>query len=272
MNDAASQWLVISDLDATLLNHFDYSSEPALPIIELLKEKQIPVIFNTSKTYSETLSIRQTLNIVDPFIVENGSAIFLPKALFFQAPPAAVSRDDYWQITLGQSIQNIRAALNNINTPSSHYTRLSGCTIEEAVNLTGLSSEQASQAVSREFSEPLIWHKDKAALAVFKEQLCAHHLTTLKGGRFLHVLGECDKGLAATLLKQYYAMPVKTIVLGDSPNDAEMLSMADISIIVNSPSSAQLSVLVQADIQTSAAAPDGWAEGITKALQKAAAI
>jgi len=262
------QWLVISDLDGTLLNHDSYAVDEALPAIRLLKEKQIPIIFNTSKTWAETLSIRQALDIHDPFIVENGSCIYCPKIQFTDAPPTAVSRDAYWATTIGQSIGDIRAILNSIDTPQTHYTRLSDCTIDEAVSLTGLSPEQACQAVDREFSEPLIWHKDEVALAEFKHQLSTHKLTTLKGGRFLHVLGECDKGLAARLLKQYYPVPVSTIVLGDSPNDTAMLDMADISIIVRSPSSHLLSDLVEADIQTTAVAPAGWTEGIKKALSK----
>ncbi len=263
-----TQWLVITDLDGTLLNHDNYTLDEALPAIQLLKEKQIPIIFNTSKTWVETLSIRQSLDIHDPFIVENGSCVFLPKSEFTDAPPAAVARESYWATTLGHSIRNIRAVLNSIGTPQTNYTRLSDCTIDEAVSLTGLTAEQARQAVDREFSEPLLWHADDESLAEFKRQLSSHGLTTLKGGRFLHVLGECDKGLAANLLKQYYPLPVKAIVLGDSPNDAAMLAIADISIIVNSPSSHDLEALVQADIKTTAAAPAGWAEGIHKALLK----
>lgn len=262
------QWLVISDLDGTLLNHDSYALDGALPAIRLLKEKQIPIIFNTSKTWAETLSIRQALDIHDPFIVENGSCIYCPKILFTNAPPAAESRDSFWATTIGQSIRDIRAILNSIDTPHTHYTRLSDCTIDEAVSLTGLNPEQARQAVNREFSEPLIWHEDEVALTKFKQQLSVHRLTTLRGGRFLHVLGECDKGLAARLLTQYYPVPVSTIVLGDSPNDVAMLKMADISIIIRSPSSHLLSDLVEADIHTTAVAPAGWTEGIKKALSK----
>ena len=45
--------LVFTDLDGTLLDHETYSFELALPAIDVLKEKNIPLIFCTSKTRAE---------------------------------------------------------------------------------------------------------------------------------------------------------------------------------------------------------------------------
>ena len=268
--DTAVQWLVITDLDGTLLNHQSYAFDAALTAITDLQEKHIPVILNTSKTYMETISIQQMLGLSDPFIVENGSCLYLPKDQFL-APPGAVPRDNYWAVVMGVQQQGISEILQHIQLTDEQCIRLSQCSVEQAVALTGLSEAQAAQAISREFSEPLIWQADEAALQAFQKQLEAHGLTTLQGGRFLHVIGNCDKGCASTRLIECYSdrvkpKTVKIIALGDSANDAAMLAVADISIIVNSPSNHQLSKLISVDIQTKATAPEGWQEAISMVL------
>jgi HAD superfamily hydrolase (TIGR01484 family) len=48
-----SSLLVFTDLDGTLLDHHTYSFEPALPALNSLKEKNIPLIICTSKTRAE---------------------------------------------------------------------------------------------------------------------------------------------------------------------------------------------------------------------------
>lgn len=266
MNEKRIQWLVVTDLDGTLLNHHSYAFDAALDAILDLQKRNIPVILNTSKTYSETITIRQQLGVIDPFIVENGSCIYLPKNQF-NKQAGATPRDDYWEIVLGERQKTISRVLEKIKLDDKHCIRLSQCSVEQVVTLTGLSVEQAPQAIAREFSEPIVWKADEAALHSFLRQLALNALTTLQGGRFLHVIGNCDKGSATEHLIECYAdtannSQIKTVALGDSANDAAMLSVADISVIVNSPSNHQLRKLVTPDIQTKRHAPEGWKEAI----------
>jgi mannosyl-3-phosphoglycerate phosphatase family protein len=266
MSSNHTQWLVVTDLDGTLLDHDTYSYEAAGEAIELLHQQAIPVILNTSKTYAETLGLQQELGIDDPFIVESGSCLFLPRKHFPEQPQDAELRDAHWAITLGCSQQAIEGVLDKIETPGSSYTRLSQCTVEQAVALTGLTPAQAGQALAREFSEPLIWHADADAQARFEKQLTEHGLRLIQGGRFLHVLGDSDKGRAIKVLAKHYQGEVKTIILGDSANDAAMLAMADISVIVKSPANHSLQQLITPSLQTIQQAPQGWTEGIKQAL------
>lgn len=267
MSDQETQWLVITDLDGTLLNHDTYAFDKAQATIRLLQARKIPVILNTSKTYAETITIRKTLALHDPFIVENGSCLFIPRHLFSEQPAEAKPYDNYWAIPMGKTREEISRIIESIDIAETLYTRLSQCSVEQAVTLTGLTPEQAKQAIARDFSEPLIWHADKITLDNFRQRLKSHNLTTLQGGRFLHVLGDCDKGRATRFLAKCYNDDIKIIALGDSANDAAMLAEADISIIVNSPSNHQLTQLITPTLQTRASAPQGWAEAINKALQ-----
>jgi len=68
--------LIFSDLDATLLDHNTYSFQEALPALQLIRKRKIPLILSSSKTYNEMMVIRKELNNHDPFIYENGSGIY----------------------------------------------------------------------------------------------------------------------------------------------------------------------------------------------------
>ena len=64
-------------------------------------------------------------------------------------------------------------------------------------------------------------------------------MTTLQGGRFLHLLGNVDKGAAMLQLQgiyeQIHQKKIPVMALGDSANDIAMLENADIPVIVRSP-------------------------------------
>lgn len=272
-----TQWLVITDLDGSMLNHHSYAMDAAIPAIRLLQQKQVPIIFNTSKTFAESVALQQTLQIEAPLIVENGSAIYLPRSQFAEEPQCIdaanqVSQlEDYWCIQLGKPQAEIRQILDNLSLPSDSYQLLSECSVQQVMQLTGLAEADAKQAMHRDYSEPLLWLADETQRNAFELLLEAHGLNTLQGGRFIHVLGNCDKGHASQQLKCFYTTSnttVKTIVIGDSPNDAAMLSMADISVMINSPSNKALQTLLVPHIRTRQEAPDGWAEAIKKALLK----
>ena len=54
--------LVVTDLDGTLLDYETYSFKRALPAIKFLKEKNIPLIFSSSKTRAEIEEVKIQLD------------------------------------------------------------------------------------------------------------------------------------------------------------------------------------------------------------------
>lgn len=263
------QWLVITDLDGTFLNHHDYSYESCLATLKKLASLDIPVIFNTSKTYRETLELQQQLNIEAPFIVENGSAVFLPLSQFAQKPSeTALRRDAHWQIITGETISTIHRKTAHLLSQTPGLIQLSRCTPAEARKLTGLTITEATNAIAREFSEPLMMKDSNKFDEDFIHRIHECGLTTLQGGRFLHVLGHCDKGKAVQTLACCYHNAVKTIALGDSANDAAMLLQADIPVVVKSPGNSALLQQLSSPFITTSIAPEGWSEGIDYALHK----
>ena len=71
--------LIFTDLDGTFLNHHNYSFDESKQALEKVEHKKIPLIFTTSKTRVEVEVLQKKVAIKEPFIVENGAAIFIPK-------------------------------------------------------------------------------------------------------------------------------------------------------------------------------------------------
>ena len=74
--------MLVTDLDGTLLDHDSYDYAAARPCIEHLDELGWPLVLSSSKTASEMKALREALGNSAPFVVENGSAIFIPEGAF----------------------------------------------------------------------------------------------------------------------------------------------------------------------------------------------
>ncbi|MFC1979288.1 HAD hydrolase family protein [Chloroflexota bacterium] len=74
--------IVFTDLDGSLLDASTYSYTEALDALNLLRNKQIPLIFCSAKTRFEQEVYRKAMAITAPFIVENEGAIFISEDYF----------------------------------------------------------------------------------------------------------------------------------------------------------------------------------------------
>ena len=100
MNKEQKNLIIVTDIDGTLMDH-NYDLSPALQTIQLLKNLKIPIILCTSKTASEVREIRQNIGIDDPYIVENGAAIYGNESKV----------NNGFEIILGRSYKDLRKAL-----------------------------------------------------------------------------------------------------------------------------------------------------------------
>ncbi len=270
------QTLIFTDLDGSLLDHFTYSAEPANQLLTYLEQQGIPVIFTTSKTFEEVLTLRTQLNNRHPFIVENGAAIYLPKdyfsadliSEFTQSPHPdflrlSLCKDrDYW-------LEVLEMKKPDYPDQFTHFSEMGSKGIARA---TGLSVEKALLANKREYSEPILWTGDQSKKTQFIYDLRQIGANIEEGGRFLHLIGHCNKGHAlAFLLKQFQQQQVKpilSIALGDGKNDVPMLAAAEEAILIRSPVHPFPDIPDQTHIlKTDHYGPHGWVEGIKKILK-----
>jgi mannosyl-3-phosphoglycerate phosphatase len=268
--------LVFSDLDGTLLDHRSYSFEPARPALRLLQEKKIPLVICTSKTRAEIEPIRAALANTDPFISENGGAVFIPRGYFPPELTSARREAEYHVIEFGTPYPRLREVISGLQERLPGQIRGFGdMTVDEIRELTGLSCPEAALAKKREYDEPFLF-SDSASLGTIKEEAEAAGLKITKGGRFFHLTGDNDKGKAVRLLQTVYAQAakrsLKTIGLGDSPNDLPLLENVDFPVLVQKPGgrydpSIQLSHLIRAPGE----GPDGWRAAVLDLLGRLAA-
>ncbi|WP_339735113.1 HAD-IIB family hydrolase [uncultured Gimesia sp.] len=266
--------VVMTDLDGTLLDHDTYSYAPAVPVMERLKSEGIPLILNTSKTAAELNALREELQNSDPYVVENGSAIYVPSGYFAAKPDEIAQKPGNEMHVLGALRTDILPIIQKIRTDEKFlFTGFADMEVAEVIAYTGLSETAATQAATREFSEPLIWQDSAHQLRKFEALIANHGLRLLKGGRFVHVIGACDKGKCLHWLRERFTcssgvQPV-FVALGDSQNDVAMLNAADIAVIVRSSHQKPPDLEKQSSvIITEETGPQGWANALTQILDE----
>ena len=264
--------IIFTDLDGTLLDHHTYSHAAADSLLLDLQAASIPVIPVTSKTRAELMKLRAELNNHHPFITENGSAVFIPEGCVTQQPANTVTRDGYWIYELSKSRRHWIEVLDELPEYASDYVSFTVAGTRGIQDMTGLSEDEASLANQRDYSEPLQWHGNENRKLKFIAALQDSGAQILQGGRFMHVVGQCDKGVAIQWLAQQYqhdwqCRSVHMIAAGDSYNDVAMLEVADSAIQVRSPAHDFPEIKQKDSIyQTQQMGPQGWVEGINSVL------
>ncbi len=252
-------WLVFTDLDGTLLDHDSYDFTPALPAIERLKRNEIPIIPVSSKTLAELEELVTELGLDGPLIAENGTVIQLPGEQPTIAPPGYPA---------------IRKLLSEERVhPEFKFTGFGDMTVQVVIQETGLSLKSARLAMQRLASEPLLWQGSEPALGQFKQAMKADGLHMLQGGRFLHLLGNMDKGRAVHRIIDWYRArgwtDIVSLALGDSGNDVEMLLNVDIPVIIRKKDGSHLDLASRNDaIVTELAGPAGWNQALNNLLNE----
>ncbi len=267
-----TQYLVATDLDGTLLDHYTYSYAAALPAIQRLHQLNIPLIINTSKTFAEVRALREAINNHHPFIVENGSGMVIPDRYFSANPAGFTYKEGYWFSTFGPDCQEITRILTDLQR-QFQFEFFGGLSNREVSQLTGLSEDDAAQAKQRDFSEPVLWRDSNENKQAFINALAESGLYTLQGGRFLHVMGDTDKGRSLLQLRDLYEKHSEhnysVIALGDSGNDVAMLNCANIAVVVRSPNHAPPAVSsAQRVIVSDALGPEGWTQVMNQLLDE----
>lgn len=269
-------YLIFTDLDGTLLNGETYDYQAALPVLALLAQRQIPVIPVTSKTRQEVEGLRQAVGLREPFIVENGSAIYIPKLPKDSVPfalPEGEDEGDYRVLSLGCNYVTARAGLKAIAQDLGRPLKGFGdWTVDQVAQMTGLAPEDAKQAKAREFSEPFMTPKNVTPEDL-RQAVEDMGFRVVLGDRFSHLIGgEAGKGEAVRQLVALYQSvipePLVTIGLGNSPNDLAMLEVVDHPVILPGENGPHPQLAERGWPVAPTVAPEGWAEAITDLLMQ----
>ncbi|MBO6960577.1 MAG: mannosyl-3-phosphoglycerate phosphatase-related protein [Prochlorococcus marinus CUG1438] len=259
MIENSNLW-VVTDVDGTLMDH-SYDLTPARETIKKLQKLSIPVILCTSKTASEVKVIRKELELTDPYIVENGAAIYGESLEKVKG-----------EIILGIKYELLEEILNLISKEINYkLIPLNNLNDKEATELTGLKGNSLNLMRDRHWSMPFL---NPPNLLDEKINICCKKfkVNIFKGNRMSHLLStNSDKGKAINALKKISkTQNIQIVGLGDSPNDLPLLLNSDIKIVIPGIKGPNLNLLEQLENLdfTVATEPNGygWKREINKLL------
>jgi mannosyl-3-phosphoglycerate phosphatase len=264
--------VVFTDIDGTLIdiNTAEYGKKTN-KLIGIMKEKNIPLVLTYAKTRLEQNKIRDDLGLSDPFIIENGGAIFIPKGYFpdyflrdikyplkeieemgkndsyknhelaesihgFRKTHTAKKISKVMVLELGKSSEEIRARLPEIRKKYNiNFMGVADISIEELSNMASMPMEQAKRMAQRDYGETLL-QIQREDISRFTRYAQEAGMKVIHGGRFFDVTAGTDKGIAVRILKTLFNNKFYNDVtffgIGDSTNDIPMLNLMDVPIVV----------------------------------------
>lgn len=253
--------VVFSDLDGTLLDHETYSFDAARPALAALKARAIPLVLASSKTEAEMRPIAEAIGIDHPMIVENGAGIA-------NLAHAGGEQTNHYE-SLRRFLQTLPQHLIGL------FEGFGDWSVEQVARRTGLAPAAAALARQRRFSEPGIFSGNTAQKAEFLARLDTIGYQAVQGGRFLTLMPKTSKAeRMAELIAHFHRAttgPVRSIALGDAPNDLAMLQAADRGVIIANPAHAPLPVTERERqgyvSRSQKAGPEGWNESILQLVR-----
>jgi mannosyl-3-phosphoglycerate phosphatase family protein len=263
--------VVFTDLDGTLLDHHTYSFAEAQPGLELLRQHHIPLVFCSAKTRAEQMVYRNALQLHDPFIVENGGAVFVEQGYFKQPHSFTRSTDGFEVLEFARAGTEVRKILSlvraELQLPLKGYGDM---TLREIVQLTGLDEQSAALAAKREYEETVVTQLSDADRERFRAALARHGVMMTAGARFISVSTANDKGRATKALIEIFRREwgeIVTVGIGDSWNDAPLLSVTDLALQVQQPGGDWADLPVDGIRKISGIGPKGWTLAMSQLLE-----
>lgn len=233
---SAQDLLLVTDLDGCLLDSRTYSYDAARPALAALARERSPLVLCSGKTRAEMELLVRTLGLAHPFIVENGGALVFPAGSFDGDVPGARDEDGARVLALGARRPVLISALLELARQAGVRVRgFAELSPAELGALTGLSGPTAALALQREFDEPFLIEGGEAELRALGQAAARRGLQVSHGGRFHHLMGGSDKGLAVRSLLSLYLRAGKqfrSAGLGDAETDLSLLRAVDRPVLV----------------------------------------
>lgn len=281
-----SQYLIFSDIDNTLLQsyiikdgeiyHIEEYGE-IKEIVQKLRKNNIPLVLCSSKTRFEQEKIRKYLEINDPYVVENGGAIFIPENYFpidLEEFGLSISRNnENLVIELGKSYNRIIETLQEIREIFHiEFIAVHDLSLPELAQKVGISIEDAKLMASREYSETIL-EININKLDKLKKILNDRGLRILQGTRYNTVSSLHDKGSAISILKKLYSIKyenekIESIGIGDAFNDIPMFENVDKPFLVRNIQNSYSPMKINNLIRVNGIGQTGWKEIILNYILK----
>lgn len=266
--------LVVTDLDGCLLDAESYAWDDARPALSAVSRAGCPLVLCSGKTRAEVGKIGRDLGLSHPFIVENGGAVVFPVGSFPGRVTGARPLGRGRVLVLGSPRASLVQALREVAAETRVGVRgFADMTPAELSSLSGLSLAAARLALEREYDEPFLVEGGAEGLEALERAAAARGLRVEHGGRFHHLTGQSDKGLAVRTLLAHYERVGRRFAsagLGDAETDLPLLSAVDRPVVVPRRDGS-LDPTLAASLPGAERAPEpgpaGWNEAVLALLE-----
>ena len=272
--------IIFTDLDSSLIDRDTYEYGENKILIDKLVNLKIPVVICTSKTIEETITFYNLLRTESPIIVENGGAILFNKNSKLN-PEIKVNKIEefnrnYLIYKIGKHykefITEFYKIIHNNNVKIRFIHELKD---DEIIRLTNIKEKDVEDFRKRRYDLPFVFEdisKDK--YIKLSSELYKIGLRIHKGGRFYHITSDFDKSNAVLKLIEFYknnTNQIKTIGIGDSLNDLNMLKTVDLACLIkkkNNTYEEKILKEIKTIIKSNNPAPEGWKEVIKAVIKE----
>lgn len=228
--------MVFSDVDGVLTAPQMPTSATATTLAPIVRAR-VPIVLCSSKTRAELEALQQELGIREPFICENGGAVFVPKEYFGFEIPDSREVAGYDAIEFGRPYADV---VNELHRAADRlHLRIVGfsdMTVEEVARDCGIPLLRARLAKLREYEEPFRFlDPDPSARRRLVKALNGANLRSVNRGRYEYAGAMVDTTIGVTALCSLYRRAfgrITTIGLVDGYADDDLLRLMDHQIIV----------------------------------------
>lgn len=260
--------MFVSDIDGTLVDGRGVISDANRRALQTLKDRGIPVILATGRTWGGTQEVWEQLDLTDPVIVCNGAQVYDP-----------VSKQFLWEQRL--TFDEVRAAEAMLqHLPVQVYAVVSDTLLlvhqpEKRAGFKTFSGDRYAQVDNvfqylletgiRPVKFFVLGEPDviPGAVAALRERGGLNAVQS-ESYAFDILAPGLSKAAALTPILQRFGMsPQQIVAVGNAPNDVEMIGLAGLGIAVGD---AHPTLLQVADHVTAPADQDGVAEAVERAF------
>jgi mannosyl-3-phosphoglycerate phosphatase family protein len=229
--------LVFSDVDGVLNDPSPSLLARAASALAPLAGERCALVLCSRYTRAELEILQKKLGIDQPFVAENGAAVFIPAGHFGFPVPGSRRQGGYDVVEFGRPLVHVLSTVRDVCRRLALDLRgFSDMTIDEVARVRGISPLRSRLAKLCEYMEP--------CRPAYSEQTTRGHLARAlepKGLAVLHrgqdeFIGEAlPPGIAVTFLSSLYRRrygPLTTFGLADGMADDTLLSRTDHRVIV----------------------------------------
>jgi predicted mannosyl-3-phosphoglycerate phosphatase (HAD superfamily) len=229
--------LVLSDVDGVLNDPKPASLARAASALMPIADDRCALVLCSRYTRAELEILQQKLGINQPFVAENGAAVFIPAGHFGVPIPGSRRQGGYDVVEFARPLAEVLSAVREVCLRLDLDLRgFSEMTVDEVARARGISPLRGRLAKLCEYMEPCRpAYSEQVTRGQLARALEPKGLSILRRGQDEFVGEALAPGIAVTFVRSLYRHrfgSLRTFGLADGMADDTLLSGTDHRVIV----------------------------------------